>query len=95
VLPVAVALAEVRGLFDLLYAAAAIPVAFVGGILALALGRRARTERERTLGRVGGRAPAAAGRLLGVLAVLLAAAGAIALATYHLIGRLAEQGIPL
>lgn len=89
-LPVAVFLAEIRELYDLLYAAAAAPPALAGGVTALVLARRARERSERTLGRVGGRAAAAVGSLFGLVAVLLASAALIALATYYVIARLAE-----
>jgi peptidoglycan/LPS O-acetylase OafA/YrhL len=89
-LPVAVALAEVQQLYDLIYAAAAIPAGFLGGALSVWLARRARRRTERTLGRVGGRASAALGRLLGVLAMLLALAAGIAVATYVFLDRFAD-----
>ena len=85
-----VVLAEVRGLFDLSYAAGAAPVALFGGLLALALARRGRLRVERTLGRVGGRRAAAAGRVLGVVAILTAVAAGIAVATYVALGRFAN-----
>jgi hypothetical protein len=91
-LPVAVALAELQGLFDVEYAAGAAPLALVGGLVALSLARRARVRSERTLGRVGGRGTAAAGRALGVLAVLLAFATGIAAATYLTLERFEERG---
>ncbi len=91
-LPVAVALAELQGLFDLEYAAGAAPVALVGGVVALSLARRARVRSERTLGRVGGRRTAAFGRALGVLAILIAFATAIAAATYVTLERFEEEG---
>ena len=89
-LPVAVALSEVQGLFELEYAAAAAPVALLGGLVAVSLARRARVRSERTLGRVGGRRTAALGRALGIVAILLAFAAGIAVATYVLLGRFAE-----
>ena len=82
-LPVAIAVAETTDLIELLEAAGAIPVAAIGGIAAIALGRRARVRFERTLGRVGGAGAARLGRLLGSLALALAAAGTIAVAFYY------------
>jgi hypothetical protein len=89
-LPAAVAGAEVRGLYDLPFAAAAIPVAFLAGVGAVVLARRGRIRRERTLGRVGGRATGAIGKTLGVLAILTAVAAAIAVATYVALERFAN-----
>jgi hypothetical protein len=79
--PAAVAGAEVRGLYDLHFAAGAIPVALLLGVLAVVLARRGRIRRERTLGRVGGRASGAIGKALGVLGILSAVAAGIAVAT--------------
>ena len=84
-LPVAVALAEAAELFELLDASGAIPVAGGLGIAALVLARGARLRAERTLGRVGGEGAARAGRLLGVLAICLAIAGAIAVGFYFVL----------
>lgn len=90
ILPVAVALAEVRDLYDLRYAAGAVPVAFAAGVTAVILARRGRIRRERTIGRVGGRATGAVGKTLGVLGILAALAGAIAAGTYLLLERFAN-----
>ena len=84
-LPVAVALAEAAELFELLDASGAIPVAGGLGIAALVLARGARLRAERTLGRVGGEGAARAGRFLGVLAICLAIAGAIAVGFYFVL----------
>ncbi len=84
-LPVTIAIAELTNAFELVRAAFAIPVAFVLGIVALVLARGARTRIERTLGRVGGEGAARAGRLLGLLAILLGIAGGIALAFYYVL----------
>jgi len=80
----------VRGAFDLVWATAAIPGAFVGGLLTLALAGRGRVRIERTIGRARGRAAAAGGRVLGVVAILLAVAGAIAIVTFLLLERYAQ-----
>ena len=82
-LPAAVGLAELLEQVDLLDAAAAIPVAAAFAIAALVLARGARRRIERTIGRIGGAVPARIGRLLGVLGLCLAVAGAIAIATYY------------
>ena len=84
VLPSAIAVAERTELLELIEAAGAIPLALLGGIVALVLGRRARREVERTIGRVGGAGRARVGRALGVLGICLALSGTIAVAVYAL-----------
>jgi hypothetical protein len=81
-LPAAIALAEFADRYDLLQAGWAVPVALVLGFAAVVLARRARVRVERTLGRVGGEATARAGRVLGVLAIMLGLSGAIAVGVY-------------
>ena len=81
-LPVAIAVAETTELLELLDASGAIPVAGGLGIAALVLARSARLRAERTLGRVGGEGAARAGRVLGVVGICLAIAGAIAVGFY-------------
>jgi hypothetical protein len=85
VLPTAVAIAQVSSRVKLLQAAGGIPVAFVLGVAALWLARRARRRSDRTLGRAGGEGSARAGRILGVLGLCLAASGVIAVAFYALL----------
>jgi hypothetical protein len=89
-LPAAIAAAERLERFELLDAAAAVPVAFVLAVVALWLARGARRRVERTLGRVGGRRTAFVGKALGVLGLGLACSGAIAGAFYAFLERLAE-----
>jgi drug/metabolite transporter (DMT)-like permease len=89
-LPAAVAVAELGDRIDLFQAAVAVPVAFVLGLLAIWLGRRGRRRFERTIGRVGGARFARLGRWLGLLAVCLALAGAIAVGFYELLTRYYE-----
>lgn len=89
-LPAGIAVAELREEVELLDAAFAIPLAFVGGVLAIRLARQARRRSERTLGRVGGWAASAVGRVLGVLGILLAIAGVIAIATYYGLDRFGD-----
>ena len=67
--------------FDLIDAWVAIPVAVVLGLLALVLARRGRRRASRTVSRRGERW-ARLGRVLGLLALALAAASGIALAFY-------------
>ena len=89
-LPAAIAAAEWLDRFDLINAGYAVPVAGVLAIATLLLARRGRRRCERTLGRVGGRRTARLGKVLGLLALGLAASGAIALATYVILRHLAE-----
>ena len=84
-LPAGIALAQISGRVKLLQASAAIPVAAVLGVVALFLARRAVRRSRRTLGRAGGEGAARAGRILGVLALCIAASGAIAVAFYELL----------
>ena len=67
--------------FDLIDAWVAIPVAVVLGLLALVLARRGRRRASRPVSRRGERW-ARLGRVLGLLALALAAASGIALAFY-------------
>jgi hypothetical protein len=89
-LPVAVALAQLLEQVELLDAAAAIPLAAALGIAALVLARGARRQIERTIGRVGGRAPARFGRVLGVLGLCLAVSASIAVASYYALSQWAD-----
>lgn len=90
VVPGAVATAEVLEAVELLDAAAAVPLAAALALAALWLARRARIRTERTLGRVGGAGTARAGRILAVLGLCIAAAGAVALVTFYALTRFAE-----
>jgi hypothetical protein len=89
-LPLTIAAAEVWNRIRLIEASAAIPVAFVLGVAAILLARGARERVRRTIGRVGGERLAATGRALGVLAVMLACSGAIAVGFYYVLRRVAE-----
>jgi membrane protein implicated in regulation of membrane protease activity len=85
-LPVAAfAAARQLGRVTLVEATAATCGSAVLGLLALWLGRRARRNQERTLGRAGGRGAARMGRLLGVLALCVGCAAGVALAVYGLL----------
>jgi hypothetical protein len=90
VVPAAVALSELLDQVRLLDAAAAIPVAVACGLAALWLARGARRRIERTLGRIGGRGPARAGKVLGVIGICLAVSAAISVATYYALVHWAE-----
>jgi hypothetical protein len=84
-LPVAVAVAQLSPRVKLLQAAGGIPVAAVLGFAALLLARRAVRRAERTLGRVGGESTARAGRILGLVALCVAASATIAVGFYALL----------
>lgn len=83
--PGGVALARQLKAVSLLDAAYAIPFAAVLGLLGIALSVGARRRFEWTLGRVGGRRLAAAGRVLGVLAVCVAVSASIAIGFFELL----------
>ena len=85
VLPAAIALTKRSKGVQLLDAAYAIPAAAALGVLALALAAGARRRAEWTLGRVGGTTAARVGRTLGVLAICIAVAGAIAIGWYEVL----------
>jgi hypothetical protein len=86
-LPVAVGLAQLSGRVKLVQAAAGIPVAALLGAIALLLAGRAFRRSERTLGRAGGEGAARAARILAMLALCIAAAGAIAVGFYEFLIR--------
>jgi hypothetical protein len=81
-LPAAVAYAYSSATLQLIWAGVAVPVAFVLGIGALAAARAGERRARMTLLRRSGSGVARLGRLLGLLGVLLAGTGAIALAVY-------------
>jgi hypothetical protein len=87
VLPAAIVVAEREERFELLEAGYAVPAALVLGLAAVLLARGARLRVERTLGRVGGLRLARAGRILGVLGIMLGLSGAIALGVYVVLTR--------
>jgi hypothetical protein len=87
VLPAAIVVAEREERFELLEAGYAVPAALVLGLAAVLLARGARRRVERTLGRVGGLRLARAGRILGVLGIMLGLSGAIALGVYVVLTR--------
>ena len=89
-LPTAVAYARWSDRFEVIEAAAAVPVAFVLGIVAVLLARRARSRLAPTLGRPRGSRTARVGRTLGILAILLALTGAGSVAVYAALTYLAD-----
>jgi hypothetical protein len=84
-LPAAVAYAYASETLQLIWAGAAVPVALVLGIAAMAAARAGERRARMTLLRRSGSALARLGRLLGLLAILLAGTGAIALAVYGIL----------
>jgi hypothetical protein len=74
--------AHFSGHVGLYQAIPAVPIGFVLAFLALRLSRRARFEHQRSLGRAGGDRLAAAARILGSIAFLLAITAALALGVF-------------
>jgi hypothetical protein len=89
-LPAAVVVTRWSDAYELLHAAAAVPVALVLGVAALVLARRARRRVELTLGRARGARSARVARWLGLLALWLAATGAGSLLVYEILKRAAD-----
>jgi hypothetical protein len=83
-LPAAIAFAQVSPRATLVQAGFAIPVAAILGLAAVLVARAARRRAQWTI--AGGRV-ARGGRLLGLLALCLAASGGIAVAFYELLVR--------
>lgn len=88
-LPAAILFAERWERITLLESSVAIAPAFVLGVVAVYLGRRARTGINRTLGRIRGSKLAASGRLLGFLALYMALTASISVATYYVLRQIA------
>jgi hypothetical protein len=76
--------------YELLHAAAAIPVAALLGLIAVLLARRARSRLAPTLGHPRGTRTARLGRLLGLLGFLLALTAAGSLAVYEVLKHVAD-----
>jgi hypothetical protein len=73
------------GRVTLVQATAATCGSLVLGLVALGLARRARRNLAYTLGRAGGRGTARVGKLLGVVAICIGCAAALALGSYALL----------
>ena len=84
-LPVAVYGTRFSDSYALLHASFAIPVAVVLGFVAIALSRRARMHTAVSLAGEGGSRVAAAGRILGILGLCMAASAVVALCVYGLL----------
>jgi hypothetical protein len=74
--------ARYHGEVRLLDSLVAVPIAFAFALASVLLGRRARAEHQRTLGRSGSRGFLALTRLLGTIAFLVALTAALALAVF-------------
>ena len=90
VLPAAIAATRWSQRYELLHAAAAIPVAALLGVLAILLARRARSRLAPTLGHARGTRTARLGRLLGLLAFLLALTAAGSVGVYAMLSLVAD-----
>jgi hypothetical protein len=88
-LPAAILFAERWDRITLLESAVAIVPAFLLGFGAVLLGRRARRGIDRTLGRARGSRLALVGRILGYLALYLAATASVSVATYYVLRQIA------
>jgi uncharacterized membrane protein len=88
-LPAAILFAEKWDRITLLESSVAIAPAFVLGLTAVLLGRRARRAIERTLGRIRGSKLAGIGRILGYLALYMAVTASISVGTYYVLRQIA------
>jgi len=84
-LPAIVAYVYSSDRVQLIYAAVGIPVAFVLGLAGIVAAREGQRRAQLTLVGQSGSGLARAGRLLGILAILLAGTGLIALAVYGIL----------
>jgi hypothetical protein len=84
-IPAAVIAAERYEVMTLLESAAAIPFAFVLSVGAILLGRKARRDVDRTLGRTRGAGLARVGRILGWTGVYLSVTATISVVTYYVL----------
>jgi hypothetical protein len=78
----AAAAARYQDEIRLVDAVVAVPVALVLGLVSVVLGRRAKLEHVRTLGRSGSRGFVWFARFLGAVALILAVTAALALAVF-------------
>jgi hypothetical protein len=88
-LPAAILFAERWGRITLLESSVAIAPAFVLGLVAVLLGRRARHQIDQTLGRVRGSKFARVGRFFGYLTLYMAMTASISVATYYVLRQIA------
>ena len=90
VVPLAIGASRFLDELSLVWSCASAALAALLGIVAIALSRRGRETAQRTLGRSGGEGVARAGRVLGAIALWIAATTALALAFYGLLTLLAD-----
>jgi hypothetical protein len=83
--PAGIVLARESDRVSLLQSSGSIVLAVLAGLVAIVLARRARDLVQITLGRAGGAGAARLGRGLGVLGLLVAVTGALALGFYGLL----------
>ena len=88
-LPAAILFAEKWERITLLESSVAIVPAFVFGVAAVYLGRRARAAIDRSLGRVRGNKLAKTGRILGYLTLYMALTASISVVTYYVLRQIA------
>ena len=88
-LPAAILYAEKGERITLLESSVAIIPTFVLAIAAVYLARRARRDIDRTLGRMKGSKLALTGRVLGYIALYMAATASISVATYYVLRQIA------
>jgi hypothetical protein len=90
VMPAAIAATRWSEDYELLHAAAAIPLGALLGLAAILLARRARARLAPTLGHPRGTRTARVGRWLGWLGLLLALTAAGSVAVYELLSYVAD-----
>ena len=90
VMPAAILATRWSEEYDLLHAAAAIPLGVVLGLGAILLARRARSRLAPTLGHPRGTRTARVGRLLGWLGLLLALTAAGSVGVYEMLSYVAD-----
>ena len=89
-LPLAILATRRSREYELLDAGFAIPLAFVLGVVAVILARRARRGEPRLLAAQPGARAAAIGRILGLAGALLAVTAAMAVGVYFVLSAVAE-----
>ncbi len=90
IVPAAIAASRYFDELTLVQSCASAAAAALLGLAAVALARRGQETAERTLGRSGGEGSARAGKLLGVIALWIAATTGLALAFYFLLTLFAD-----
>jgi hypothetical protein len=90
-IPVGVVLARELKQVTLVESSGSVLVAALLGWSAIVLARRARERIQITLGRAGGGTAAQAGRILGIVGLLVAGTAALALGFWGLLSMFAEQ----